>query len=237
MIIAGLQKLTLVDYPEKLACTIFLAGCNYRCPWCYNPELVLPEKIGNDPKISKKDFFDFLKFRKNLLDGVVICGGEPTLNNDLPDLCKRIKSMGYLIKLDTNGSNPKMLKNLIDKKLIGYVAMDIKAPKEKYAQAIGLKKHSLNRLLKDIEESISILKQGTVDYEFRTTMIPKLLGKEDIIEIARWIGPAKKYCLQNFQAERDTVNPKFKGITPCLKEYLSDIQKIISPYFEICEVK
>jgi len=237
MIIAGLQKLTLVDYPGKLACTIFLAGCNYRCPWCYNPELVLPEKIKDNPEISKKDFFDFLKYRTNLLDGVVICGGEPTLNKDLPDLCKRIKGMGYLVKLDTNGSNPKMLKNLIDEKLIDYVAMDIKAPKEKYAQAIGLKKDSLNHLLKNIEESINILKQGAVDYEFRTTMIPELLGKEDIIEIARWIGPAKKYCLQNFQAERDTVNPKLKGTNPCLKEYLFDIQKIISSFFEICEVR
>ena len=237
MIIAGLQKLTLVDYPEKLACTIFLAGCNYRCPWCYNPELVLPERIENNSKITKRDFFDFLKFRKNLLDGVVICGGEPTLNNDLPIFCKNIKKMGYLVKLDTNGSNPEMIKNLIDEKLIDYIAMDIKAPKGKYVQATGLKSSYLEKLLKNIEKSINILKQEDIDYEFRTTMIPKLLGKKDIIEIVRWIGPAKKYCLQNFQGERDTVNPKFKGINPCLKEYLSDIQNIISPFFDICEVR
>ena len=237
MIIAGLQKLTLVDYPEKLACTIFLAGCNYRCPWCYNPELVLPERIENNSKITKRDFFDFLKFRKNLLDGVVICGGEPTLNNDLPIFCKNIKKMGYLVKLDTNGSNPEMIKNLIDEKLIDYIAMDIKAPKGKYVQATGLKSSYLEKLLKNIEKSINILKQEDIDYEFRTTMIPKLLGKKDIIEIVRWIGPAKKYCLQNFQGERDTVNPEFKGINPCLKEYLSDIQNIISPFFDICEVR
>jgi len=237
MIIAGLQKLTLVDYPEKLACTIFLAGCNFRCPWCYNPELVLPGKIKNGPKITKKDFFDFLKFRKNLLDGVVICGGEPTLNKDLPVFCKKIKKMGYLIKLDTNGSSPEMIKNLIDEKLIDYIAMDVKAPKRKYTEAIDLKKSFSKNLLKNIERSIDILKQADIDYEFRTTMIPKLLGKEDIIEIVRWIGPAKKYCLQNFQGERDTVNFEFKEINPCLKEYLFDIQKIISPYFEICEVR
>lgn len=232
MIIAGLQKLTLVDYPEKLACTIFLAGCNFRCPWCYNPELVLPKKIEKNTKMSKKDFFDFLKFRKNLLDGVVVCGGEPTLNSDLPDLCKRIKGMGYLIKIDTNGSNPEMLKTLISNKLVDYVSMDIKAPPKKYKEAAGVKID-----IKQIQKSINILKQGNIDYEFRTTMIPKLLGKEDIIEIVRWIGPAKKYCLQNFQKERDTVNPKFKGTNPCLPEYLSDIQKIISPFFKICEIR
>jgi len=232
MIIAGLQKLTLVDYPEKLACTVFLAGCNFRCPWCYNPELVLPEKIKNNSQITKKDFFDFLKFRMNLLDGVVICGGEPTLNKDLPIFCKKIKEMGYLIKLDTNGSNPEMIKNLIDEKLIDYIAMDVKAPKEKYKEATGAKND-----IKQIQKSIDILKKRGVNYEFRTTMIPKLLSKRDIVEIAQWIGPAKKYCLQNFQKERDTVNPGFKGINPCLKEYLSDIQNIISPYFEICEVR
>jgi len=232
MILAGLQKLTLVDYPEKLACTVFLAGCNFRCPWCYNPELVLPEKIKDNSQITKKDFFNFLKYRINLLDGVVICGGEPTLNKDLPIFCKKIKKMGYLIKLDTNGSNPEIISNLIDEKLIDYIAMDIKAPKEKYKEATGAKID-----IKQIQKSIDILKKGGVNYEFRTTMIPKLLGKEDVIEIARWIGPAKKYCLQNFQKERDTVNPKFKGINPCLKEYLLDIQKIISPFFEICEVR
>lgn len=232
MIIAGLQKLTLVDYPEKLACTIFLAGCNFRCPWCYNPELVLPEKIKDNSQITKKDFFDFLKFRINLLDGVVICGGEPTLNKDLPIFCKKIKKMGYAIKLDTNGSNPEMISNLVDEKLIDYIAMDVKAPKEKYKEATGAKID-----IKQIQKSIDILKKGGVDYEFRTTMIPKLLSKKDIVEIVQWIGPARKYCLQNFQKERDTVNPEFKGINPCLKEYLSDIQNIISPYFEICEVR
>jgi len=237
MIIAGLQKLTLVDYPEKLACTVFLAGCNFRCPWCYNPELVLPEKIKNNPKITKKDFFDFLKFRKNLLDGVVICGGEPTLNQDLPFFCRKIRKMGYFIKLDTNGSNPQMIKDLIKEKLIDYVAMDIKAPEDKYVQTINLKKSSLKNLLKNIKESIDILKKEDIDYEFRTTIVPKLLEKEDIIKIARWIGPAKKYYLQNFQGERDTIDPNFKEINPCLDEYLFDIQKAISHFFEICGIR
>ncbi|MDP2930763.1 MAG: anaerobic ribonucleoside-triphosphate reductase activating protein [bacterium] len=128
MIIAGLQKTTLIDYPAKIACTVFLAGCNFRCPWCYSSELVLPEKIKKQSQISARDFFKFLKGKKGLLDGIVLCGGEPSLNKDLPVFIKKIKKMGFLVKLDTNGSNPEMLKRLIKQKLVDYVAMDIKAP-------------------------------------------------------------------------------------------------------------
>jgi len=237
MKIGGLQKLTLIDYPGKIACTVFLVGCNYRCPWCHNPELVLPEEIEKSPKIPEKDFFNFLKLRKNLLEGVVICGGEPTINKDLPEFCQKIKKLGYLVKLDTNGSNPKILKDLIDKKLVDYVAMDIKAPKEKYMEAIGLKKSSSNRLLKNIKENIDILKEGKIDYEFKTTMIPGLLGREDIVKIVKWIGPAKRYYLQNFKPGGNTVNPDFKNMKPCLDEYLLDIQKVIAPFFEICQIR
>lgn len=235
--IGGLQKLTLIDYPGKIACTVFLAGCDFRCPWCHNPELVLPEEIEKSPKIPEKDFFDFLRTRKNLLEGVVICGGEPCINKDLPEFCQKIKKLGYSVKLDTNGSNPKMLRDLIDKKLIDYVAMDVKAPKEKYMEAIGLKKGSSRYLLKQVEESINILKKGKVDYEFRTTMIPKLLGREDIIKIVKWIGPAKRYCLQNFRPGGNTVNPNFKQMKPCLDEYLLEIQKAVAPFFETCQVR
>jgi len=128
MLLGGLQKTTLIDYMGKIAATVFLVGCNFRCPWCYSSELVLPEKIKNQPEISEKDFFEFLESRKGLLEGVVVCGGEPTINKDLPDFIKKIKKMGFLIKLDTNGSNPQMIKKLIDDELIDYVAMDIKAP-------------------------------------------------------------------------------------------------------------
>ena len=155
MIIGGLQKTTLIDYPGKIACTVFLSVCNFRCPWCYSGELVLPEKILKQPRISEKEFFNFLRERKGLLEGVVICGGEPTVNKDLPQFIEKIKRMGYFIKLDTNGSNPKMLKDLIDTKLIDYVAMDIKAPidSEIYKKILreGVK-------LDDIKESIEILK-------------------------------------------------------------------------------
>jgi len=231
MEIGGLQKLTLIDYPGKLACTVFLIGCNFHCPWCYSKELVLPEEIKKQPRISEKEFFDFLKERKGLLEGATICGGEPTINKELPDFIKKIKELGYLVKLDTNGSNPKMLKKLIDDNLLDYVAMDIKLPKEKYSQIFGKKVK-----IKDIEESIKILKQGKIDYEFRTTVVPTILKKEDILEMARWIGPAKKYYLQNFRAEK-TIDPKFEKIKPYSQNYLLEIQKAVSPFFETCQVR
>ena len=231
MQIGGLQKLTLIDYPGRLAATVFLCGCNFRCPWCYSSELVLPEKIKNQPKISEKEFFDFLKERKTLLEGLVLCGGEPTYHKELPDLIKKIKKLGFLVKLDTNGSNPKMIKKLIDNKLIDYVAMDVKLPKERYPKIYGKRVK-----IKNIEESIKILKNEKIDSEFRTTVVPTILKKEDILKIARWISPAKKYYLQNFRPEK-TLDPKFEKIKPYPQEYLLEIQKAISPFFEVCQVR
>jgi len=225
MIIAGLQKLTLIDYPGKLASTVFLAGCNFSCPWCYSSELVLPKKIKEHPRFSKKEVFRFLKEKKGLLEGVVICGGEPTLQKNLANFIKKIKKLDFSIKLDTNGSNPKILKKLIDKKLIDYVAMDIKYPKERYKN------------LKAIEESIEELKQGGVDYEFRTTVVPTVLEKKDILKIAKWIGGENvKYYLQNFRPEK-TLNPEFEKIKPYPEKYLLGIKKAIAPFFETCEVR
>ena len=231
MQIGGLQKTTLIDYPGRIAATVFLCGCNFRCPWCYSSELVLPEKIKNQPRIPEKEFFDFLKKRKGLLEGVVLCGGEPTINKDLPDFIRNIKRLGYPVKIDTNGSNPEMLKDLIDKKLIDYVAMDIKAPKEKYNEAAGAKVN-----IKNIGKSVEILKNSNIDFEFRTTVVPSVHTKEDIIKIAKWIGPAKKYFLQNFRPEK-TIDPKLEKIKPYPKEYLLEIQEAISPFFEICQVR
>ncbi len=247
--IGGLQKTTLIDYPGRVACTVFLIGCNFRCPWCYSKELVLPKEIKkhlypvksrkagspeakfNGARISEKDFFKFLKERKGLLDGVVICGGEPTMNKELPQFCKKIKKAGYLIKLDTNGSNPKILKKLISGKLIDYVAMDIKAPKAKYSKAAGVKVD-----IKKIEKSVKILKEGKVDYEFRSTIVPSVHTKKDVIEMTKWIKGAKKYFLQNFRPEK-TIDPKFEKIKPYPQEYLLEIQKAIAPFFEICQLR
>ena len=138
MIIGGLQRSTLIDFPGRLACTVFLCGCNFRCPWCYSRELVLPELIERQPKIHEEEFFDFLKQRKGLLEGVVICGGEPTTSKDLPQFIKKIKELSFLVKLDTNGSNPEMLKGLIDEQLVDYVAMDVKLPKTRYQEVLGI---------------------------------------------------------------------------------------------------
>jgi len=231
MEIGGLQKLTLIDYPGRLAATVFLIGCDFRCPWCYSSELILPKKIKKQPKISQKEFFKFLKERKKLLDGLVLCGGEPTINKKLPNFIKKIKKLGYLVKLDTNGSNPKMLKKLIKGKLIDYVAMDIKLPKERYPEIFGKRVK-----IEDIEESIKILKEGKSDYEFRTTVVPTIHTKEDILKIAKWIRGAKRYYLQNFRPEK-TVDPSFEKIKPYPQEYLLEIQKAISPFFEICQVR
>lgn len=231
MVIGGLQKFTLIDFPGKIAATVFLSGCNFRCPWCYSPELVLPEKIKDHPRISEEELFDFLKIRQGTLDGIVVCGGEPSINKDLPEFIKKIKKLEYAIKLDTNGSNPDMLQELIKKKLIDYVAMDIKGPKEKYEKISG-KKTNIN----DISKSINILKSSGIDYEFRTTLVPGLLKKEDIAGIARWISGAEKYYLQNFRPEKN-LDPKFQKIKPYSDKEIADIFKAVSPFFKICKIR
>jgi len=244
MKIAGLQKLTLIDYPQHLAATVFLVGCNFRCPFCYSAELVLPEKIKSLPLISEEDFFDFLKKRKDFLEGVVICGGEPTLNQDLPQFCQQIKKLGYLIKLDTNGSNPEMLKKLIEQKLIDYVAMDVKAPLginsqfpitnlqlSKYDRAVGVKVD-----LAKIKESIKIIKDSGVDYEFRTTVVPTIHTAADIYQLAQEIAPAKRYYLQKFLPQK-TLNPELEKIKPYPDEFLLAIKEKIAGLFEICEIR
>ena len=232
MFIGGLQKTTLIDYTGKVACTVFLAGCNFRCPWCYSPELVLSEEIRKLSKISRKDFFKFLKSRKGLLDGVVICGGEPTINKDLPDFIKQIKKLGYLVKLDTNGSNPEILKKLIKQKLIDYVAMDVKAVLGKeYKRATGGRAN-----LNNIKKSINLIKNSEIDYEFRSTIVPGIHSKENIIKMAKQIGPAKAYFLQGFRAEK-TLDPKFKKVRTYPKEYLLEASESVKAFFTICKVR
>lgn len=238
--IGGLQKLTLIDYPGKLACTVFVVGCSFRCPWCYNSQLVLPEKQKSQIKISPEDLFKFLKDRRGMLEGCVIGGGEPTIYSELSDFCKRIKSLGYAVKLDTNGSNPALLQELINKELIDYVAMDIKAPREKYLKTVGLDESSSKllgyKVLENIEKSINILKEGKVDYEFRTTVVPRLIDKTDILQIVRWISPAGKYFLQDFRPE-NTNDPSFQQLEAYPRPYLLEILKAIAPFFEICHIR
>jgi len=234
MIIAGLQKTTLIDYPGKIACIVFLVGCNFRCPWCYSSELVLPLKIIDQPRISEKEFFDFLRERKGLLDGVVICGGEPTINKDLPQFIEKIKKFGFLVKLDTNGSNPAMLKDLVKANLIDYVAMDIKIAEDNPVyQNLMIEGITID----NIKESVDFLKNESLDFEFRTTVVNTVHTKEDFMKIAKWIGGKNiKYYLQNFRAEK-TIDPEFEKIQPFKKDFLEEIVKEISPYFKDCKVR
>lgn len=250
MKIGGLQKLTLIDFPSKIACGVFLAGCNFRCPFCYNPYLVIPTKIKTQPKISEKNFFNFLKKRKNFLEAVVITGGEPTIQKDLSKFIKEIKKLGYLIKLDTNGYRPEILKRLIKENLIDYIAMDVKAPLNKKIQSLKNKNQNNKRIfnkdyekmaiskidLKKIKESIELIKNSEIEYEFRTTIIPIFHTKTDIIQIVKEISPAKRYFLQNFNP-KNTLNPKFQQIKPYSDEYLLKIQKEINHFFEICQIR
>ena len=234
MIIAGIQKTTLIDYPGKIACVIFLAGCNFRCPWCYSSELVLPSKIIKQPRFLEKEIFDFLRERKGLLEGVVLCGGEPTINKELPQFIEKIKNLGYSVKLDTNGSNPKMLKYLVSAGLIDYVAMDIKSSLDNPAY-INLMTEGVT--IDDIKESADFLKTGYIDFEFRTTVVNTIHTREEFLEIAKWIGGKNiKYYLQNFRAEK-TIDPEFEKVKPFSKEFIEGIVKEISPYFKECSLR
>jgi len=225
MKIGGLQKVTLIDYPGKVACTVFLSGCNFRCPFCYSPELVLPEKIKKHPSIKERDFFDFLSEKRGLLDGCVICGGEPTIyGEELIDFCKKIKEMGFSIKLDTNGSNPDVLTKAIP--LIDYIAMDIKSPLDQ-----RYKEFSVIDCLDRIKESIEIIKKSGIDYEFRTTITNHSV--DDILEIAEYLSPAKRYYLQRFIGEKENIS----GEKYTLKEEDLKLIESIKNLFEVFKIR
>ncbi len=192
MTIHGLQKMTLLDYPSKVACTIFTGGCNLRCPFCHNAPLVT--SLRNDEEIPEDEVLSFLKKRAGLLDAVCISGGEPLLQPDIKEFIKKVKDFGYDIKLDTNGSLPERLLELIDGGNISYVAMDIKNSKEKYAKTAGVSEN----ILPKIEKSINILLSSDIDFEFRTTVTAELHTVSDIKKIGEWIQGAKKYFIQPF---------------------------------------
>ncbi len=210
MKIYGLQKLTLLDYPGKTACTIFLGGCNFRCPFCHNASLVL----GPDPAqaIAEEELFSFLKKRVGLLDGICITGGEPLLSPDLESFLTAVRQLGYTVKLDTNGSFPKRLQSLTASGLIDYVAMDIKHAPNFYSDAAGITVGG-TALFSSIDESVHFLLSGAVDYEFRTTLVGELHREEDMEAIGQWISGAKRYYLQKFVDSGDLVGTKASSVS------------------------
>ena len=204
MYISGLQKLTLLDFPGRLAATVFLGGCNFRCPFCHNASLVL--SASKCEKISEEEFFSFLKSRKGKLGGVCITGGEPTLYSELKAFIKRIKEEGFAVKLDTNGTNPELLSELICEGLLDYVAMDIKNSIDKYELTAGTAVD-----MEKIKKSVELLLSEKVDYEFRTTVVKELHKKEDFLAISEWISGAKRYFLQTFEDSGDLIGSGFSA--------------------------
>lgn len=218
MQIHGLNKTTLLDYPGHLAATVFTGGCNFRCPFCQNKSLVLnPE---TQPILDEKEVLDYFEKRKNILEGVCITGGEPTLQKDLPKFLKKIKDLGLKVKLDTNGYRPEVIKDLFEKGLLDYVAMDIKASKEKYGEVAGVS----DLVVSKIEASVNYIIANLPDYEFRTTVVKELHSPEEILKIKAWLKGAKKYKLQSYRESEGVINPIFSSYSD---EEFKALEKLI----------
>lgn len=227
MTIEGLQKLTLLDFPGKTACTVFLGGCNFRCPFCHNFDLAARPSA---PLMGEEEFFAFLEQRKGLIDGVAITGGEPLMRRELPDFIRKIKALGYPVKLDTNGSFPDRLRALVEEGLIDYVAMDVKNAPARYGETVGFQKLGLG----PIEKSVEFLKSGAVDYEFRTTVVKELHRSEDMVAIAEWLQGAKRYFLQQFKQSEQVPD---EGLTAPDYQTMQDYLQIVRKKVPAAEVR
>ena len=212
MKIHGISGLTLLDYPGKMACTIFTGHCNYRCPFCHNATLVL--NPSSQPLIPEEEVFDLLDRRKGKLEGVAITGGEPTLNNDLAEFCRKVKEKNLLVKLDTNGSNPKAVKELLGAGLVDYIAMDIKASPANYAKAVGLISFDMEPVFESTDMIMDAGSKNLIDYEFRTTVVGGIHTEDDFIKIGRWLKNAKAYFLQGYRTSDDQLNPEDLSTVP-----------------------
>lgn len=218
MNICGYQKTTLLDYPGHVAATFFTGGCNFRCPFCHNSDLITyPSSTDN---ISEEEIFTFLKKRKNILSGICITGGEPTLQPDLAEFIEKVSSYGYKIKLDTNGYRPEVIADLLEKNLLDYIAMDIKAGYSNYVTASGIS----NLIIKKIEDSVSIIENSGIPYEFRTTVVKELHNETDFQEIADMISPKSPYFIQSF---KDSGNILISGLSSCNNEELNKFLSIV----------
>lgn len=230
MILKGLQKTTLIDYPGHIACTVFTYPCNFRCHYCHNPELAIAE-LEEGTAISESEFFKFLSSRKKLLEGVCITGGEPTLHHDLLAFIKKIKKLGFKVKLDTNGSNPDTLDKLIKNKLLDYVAMDIKNAYNYYADTVNSEVD-----LEKISESIKMLLAGNIDYELRTTVVPGLHNNERMEAMGEWISGARLYVIQNFRKGK-TLNPDYQDKESFTDEEIDAFKKIMEKHVEKVQIR
>ena len=220
--IKGFQKLTLLDYPGKTACTVFTGGCNFRCPFCHNAGLVtrLDTEI-----ITESEIFEHLKKRQGILDGIAITGGEPLLQGDIEEFLSKVREYDYAIKLDTNGSFPQKLKSIIEKGLCDYVAMDIKNSKEKYPETVGIDTFDLSA----IEESVEILKESSVPFEFRTTVTKNFHTIIDIENIGKWIAGTENYYLQNFVDSGNLIDSNVEGVSKAeMEEMLEAVKKYVA---------
>jgi pyruvate formate lyase activating enzyme len=229
MKISGLQKTSLLDYPDKVSAIIFTQGCGFRCGYCHNPELIPVAKEGG---FGTEEILEFLKKRKKVLDAIVITGGEPTLQKDLPEFIQAVKNLGYLVKLDTNGTNPEMLEKLIKKKLIDYIAMDIKAPLRGYDRVTQVKVDK-----ERIKKSIKLIMKSGLDYEFRSTILPQLHTSQDIKAMARMIKGAKKYYLQTFLNQGKIWDKSLAAAQAFSSKEMRELARACSEFVEKCEVR
>ena len=229
MFLSGLQKLTLLDYPGKVACTVFTAGCNFRCPFCHNAGLVLPDRLFQD--ITEEEILAFLKKRAGILDGVAVTGGEPLLHKELPAFLRHVKDLGYLVKLDTNGSFPDRLEAVLSEGLVDRVAMDIKNSPDLYAKTAGIPHLDLA----NIERSKNLLLTGSVEFEFRTTVVKGLHTRESLIEAAKWIAGAKEYYLQQFKDSGDVI--AISGLSAYDEQEMHALAEAVSLYVPGVQVR
>ena len=228
MIIHGLNKLTLLDFPGLTACTVFTGGCNFRCPFCHNGSLVLAPD--GQPVIPEEEVFGYLEKRKGILEGVCVTGGEPTLNADLIDFLKKVKAMGYKTKLDTNGTNPDMLIRAVEENAVDYVAMDIKNSREKYPQTVGIPGFDTA----PVEESVRLLANSGVDHEFRTTFVRELHTAAAVEAMGQWLQGAPRYFLQNFADSGNLIQEGWHGFTALELQGFADIAR---PFFSQVELR
>lgn len=239
MIIGGLEKMTLIDYPGQIAAIVFTKGCNFRCHFCYNPLLVWPDRETDEkkyektyPPVSEDEFFLFLENRRGKLDGIVITGGEPTMHRDLPDFIKKIRAFGYKIKLDTNGTNPEALKNLLAENLLDYIAMDFKAPLDKYDEVVGVKVNC-----QDLEKSVKMIVESGLPHEFRTTVVPGLHELADFAKMGEVISGADAWYLQKFKSDTELVDRNLESHAPFLDKEMEEMATVGKKYVKICEVR